>query len=54
MMEVVIYALVLIAILVSVVSGVWVAIALVSAVSARRRMPAERLQTGEKEGGQDI
>jgi hypothetical protein len=53
-MEAVIFILVLVAILVSVVSGVWVAIALVSAVGARRRMPAERLQAGEKEGGQDI
>jgi len=52
-MEAVIFILVLVAILVSIISGVWVAIALVSAVSARRRMPAERLQADEKEVSQD-
>ena len=53
-MEAVIFILVLVAILVSIISGVWVAIALVSAVSTRRRMPAERLQVDEKEVGQDV
>ena len=52
-MEVVIFVLVLVAILVSVVSGVWVAIALVSAVSARRRIPTEQLQADEKNVGQE-
>ena len=53
-MEVVILALVVIAILVSIVSGIWVAIALVSAITAHRRPPAARLPADEKDVGQDI
>jgi len=52
-MEVVIFVLVLVAILVSIISGVWVAIALVSAVSTRRRMPTAQLQADEKDVGQE-
>jgi len=52
-MEVVILVLVVIGILFAIASGIWVAIALVSAVSARRRMAAGQLQADEKEADQD-
>jgi hypothetical protein len=42
MMQEVVFALILIAILVSIACGVWVAIALVKAISARRPTPAPR------------
>ena len=53
-MEVVILVLMVIGILFAIASGVWVAIALVSAITAHRRPPAARLQADEKDVGQDI
>jgi K+-transporting ATPase A subunit len=47
-MEVVILVLVLIAVLVSIASGIWVAIALIRAISTHQRVPAARFQANEK------
>ena len=47
-MQAVILVLVVIGISFAVVSGVWVAIALVSAISTRRTMPAARCQSDKK------
>ncbi len=47
-MEVVILVLVVIAALFAIVSGVWVAIALISAISGRRAVPAAPRQANEK------
>lgn len=53
-MEVVILVLMVIGILFAIASGVWVAIALVSAITAHRHPPAARLPADEKDVGQDI
>ncbi|MBA7606272.1 hypothetical protein ES703_13420 [subsurface metagenome] len=47
-MEVIIFVLVVIAALLAVVSGVWVAIALISAISGRRAVSAAPRQANEK------
>jgi hypothetical protein len=47
-MEVVILFLVVIAALLIITSGIWVAIALVSAIFARRNVPAPRCRAGDK------
>jgi MFS superfamily sulfate permease-like transporter len=52
-MEVVILALVVIGILLAIVSGVWVAIALVSAISASRAEPDVRRQGNEENANKD-
>jgi len=51
-MEVVILVLMVIGILFAIASGVWGAIALVSAITAHRRPPAARLPADEKDVGQ--
>ena len=53
-MGVVILVLVIIAALLAVVSGVWVAIALVTAISASRAMPDTQSLTDEQGNDQDI
>ena len=54
MMEVVILVLVIIATLLAVVSGVWVAIALVTAISTSRAIPDTQYRTDEQGNDQDI
>jgi len=49
-MEVVILVFVVIGALFAVASGVWVAIALVSAISTHRRVPETRRRANEKGG----
>jgi hypothetical protein len=44
-----VFAAVLIAILVCIASGIWVAIALVRAISERQRVPASQLEANGKE-----
>lgn len=53
-MEAVIFTLVLIGILISIVSGVWVAIGLIGAISRHRHRSAAQLQADEKDGAQEI
>ena len=53
-MEVIILVLVVIAALLAVVSGVWVAIALVTAISAHRTIPDKQCRTDEQGNDQDI
>ena len=53
-MEVVILVLVGIGILFAVASGVWVAIALVSAIFAHQALSDARYQANEKNGNSDI
>ena len=48
-MEVIIFVLVVIAALFAIVSGVWVAIALISAISGRRAVPSAPRQANEKD-----
>ena len=49
-MKVVVLVLVIIAALFAIVSGVWVAIALIRAISTRRSIPAEPSDANEKGG----
>jgi hypothetical protein len=44
-MEVIIFVLVVIAALLAIVSGVWVALALITAISARRTIPDTQCRT---------
>jgi len=53
-MEVVILVLMVIGILFAIASGVWVAIALVSAITAHQRPPGVQLPADEKDISQDI
>ena len=48
-MGVLVFTAVLIAILVCIASGIWVAIALVRAISEHRRVPASQLEADGKE-----
>ncbi len=48
MMGVVIVVLVVIAALLAIISGVWVALALITAISARRTIPDTQCQTDEQ------
>ena len=47
-MEVIIFVLVVIAALLAVVSGVWVALALITAISGRRTIPDAQCRTDEQ------
>jgi hypothetical protein len=49
-MQVIILVLVVIAALLAIISGVWVAIALVTAISARRAMPGTQYQANDESG----
>ena len=53
-MEAVILTLVIIGIILAITSGVWVAIALVRAISARRAGPAPRAEANQEDGDRDI
>ena len=47
-MQVIIFVLVIIAALLAVVSGVWVALALITAISARRTIPDTQCRADEQ------
>ena len=49
-MQVIIFVLVVIAALLAVVSGVWVALALITAISARRTIPDAQCRADEQSG----
>jgi len=53
-MEVVILILVVIGVIFAIASGVWVAIALVSAIFTHRALSDARYQANEKNGNSDI
>jgi len=47
-MEVIIFVLVVIAALLAIISGIWVALALITAISARRTIPDTQCRTDEQ------
>jgi hypothetical protein len=47
-MQVIIFVLVVIAALLDIISGVWVALALITAISARRTIPDTQYRTDEQ------